>query len=299
MSQSNWGGPPPGGGWGGNDGGGYGSPPGGGAPPPGGAGAPPGGFAPGGQPPPAGFPPTGFAPPPAGYPPGYTAPGAAGVVAWEDASKGLFARWWETTKGALFNTRPFYAGVAQSDNPWPALTYAVMSGVMAGLSIGITMAVIYLALGQVGGKAMASSGAAGAPSPAAMMSIMGVAAIFIYPVMFAVSSFINPWISGGLQHLTLMIFKGATKPYTASVRVAAYSHAYYLWMMVPFLGYALGWLPAMIFSIIGSIVGLDETHKCGTGKAALAVFLIPVLLGICCCLFYVFIFAAAMSAGRH
>jgi hypothetical protein len=43
------------------------------------------------------------------------------------------------------------------------------------------------------------------------------------------------------------------------------------------------------------VVGLDETHKCGIGKALLAVFLIPAL---CMCCYIAFAVVVGASSGR-
>ena len=152
---------------------------------------------------------------------------------------------------------------------------------------------------MLGGGGHGKGSAAGSGEMLAIMGAMGVLAIIIYPVLFAIAGFVGPWISGGMYHLTLMIFKGANKPYMSTVRVAGYAHAYHLWTMIPILGYLIGWLPAMIFALIATVVGIDETHRCGTGKAILAALLIPVLLTLCCCGVYAALFAAAIGSAHH
>jgi hypothetical protein len=335
MSQS-WGGGGGGGGWGqgggyppsgGGGGGGWAPPPGGappgGAPPGGGGwGPPPGGAPPGGggYGPPGGAPPAGggypppqygpgqtepgnFAPPPPGYPPGYTPTSPGGAVAWEDASRGFFSRWWGTTKGVLFDTKSFYTGAAQNEDAMPAVTYSALSGALAGLGIGLTGALSYLVLGGISAMAGAAGGRGGPPGGAAgvaaIMGMMGVAVVIIYPIMLGVFGFVAPWIMGGFYHLTLMLFKGANRPYTSTVRVAGYGGAAAFWMIVPLLGYVIGWLPTVVFYIIASIVGLDATHRCGGGKSAAATFLIPGTLTLCCCGSYIAFIASIISSAGH
>jgi hypothetical protein len=305
------GGPPQQGGGGdgppqqGSGGGGYGPPPGGYAPPPGGGGygPPPGGYGPppggGGYGPPGGG---GFAPPPAGYPPGYTPQSTVGVVAWEDASKGLIGGGWETFREACFNPRSFFSGVAQSDNPWPSITFGMATNGLGGFLYGIFVSLIYLFIGGVMTSAMSGTsgrggGGFGAGGPAAMIGIMGamgVFAIILYPFLFALSALITPWISGGLYHLLLVLMKGATKPYTSTVRVLGYSNAATLWMVIP----GIGGLISVGFHLVLTIIGLDETHKCGIGKAVAAVLIPLVLLCGCCCFGYGMLFAAIGSHGH-
>jgi hypothetical protein len=299
MSQGNWGGGS--GGWGGSggdggqppSGGGYGppggAPPGGYGPPPGGYGGPPGGY--GG--PPGG----GFAPPPAGYPPGYTPPSAAGAVAWEDANKGVVGGGWETFKEACFNPRTFFAGVAQSDNPWPAITFGMTSGAFAGLIYGVFVSLIYVAVGGMMASAFSGIPGMGSGSPGMMMGVMGamgVFAIIAYPIMFALSALIGPWISGGIYHLMLMMLGGTTRPYTSTVRVSGYANASTLWMIVP----GVGSLISLGFHLVLTVIGLDETHKCGVGKAVGAVLMPVVLFCGCCCVGYAMIFAAVGTRGH-
>jgi hypothetical protein len=298
MSQGNWGGGS-GDGWGGGGppgGGGYGppggAPPGGGyGPPPGGYGGPPGGY--GGPPGGYGGPPGGggFAPPPAGYPPGYNPQSAAGPVAWEDASKGIIGGGWETFKDACFTPKAFFAGVAQNDNPWPAITFGMSTGAFAGFLYGLFVSVIYLAIGgMVAAMASSLGGHGSAGGPATMLAIMGAMGLFAvvaYPIMFALAALITPWISGGVYHLMLMMLRGATKPYTNTVRVCGYANASTIWMMIP----GIGSLVSIGFHLVLTVVGLDETHKCGTGKAAAAVLLPMFLVCGCCCFGYGALFA--------
>lgn len=307
MSQGNWGGGGSGGGWGGGGqppGGGYGPPPGGA--PPGGYGPPPGGYGPPGGgygPPPGGYgaPPGGggFAPPPAGYPPGYTPQSVVGAVAWEDSSKGIIGGGWETFKEACFNPRAFFAGVAQSDNPWPSITFGMATGGLAGFLYGVFISLVYLALGgmmaaALGGARGVGAGAGGPGMMMGVMGAMGVFAIIVYPIMFAMSALIGPWISGGVYHLMLMLFKGATKPYTNTVRVCGYSNASTIWMVIP----GLGSLVSIGFHLVLTVIGLDETHKCGIGKAIAAVLVPVVLFCGCCCAVYGMLFAAIGSNGH-
>ena len=299
------GGPPGGGGYGppqgGQPPGGYGPPPGGA--PPGGYGPPPGGYGPppgGYGPPPGGYGPPGgggFAPPPAGYPPGYNPQSDLGVVPWEDASKGIFGGGWETFKEACFNPKAFFAGVAQNDNPWPAITFGMASNGLAGFLYGVFVSIIYLFIGGIMASALGGSSGFGSKGPGAMFAVMGamgVFAVILYPIMFAVSALITPWISGGVYHLMLMLFRGATKPYTNTVRVTGYSNAATMWMMIP----GIGGLASIGFHIVLTVIGLDETHKCGIGKAVAAVLVPIVLVCGCCCFGYGMIFAAIGSKGH-
>lgn len=307
MSQGNWGGgagdgwggggPPAGGGDGPPGGappGGYGPPPGGYGPPPGGYGQPPGGY---GGPPGGG----GFAPPPAGYPPGYNPQSAAGPVAWEDSSKGMIGGGWETFKDACFTPKTFFAGVAQNDNPWPSITFGMATNGLAGFLYGVFISIIYLAIGGIMAATVSGSsrgmGSGGPGMMLGMMGALGVFAVFAYPLMFALLALITPWICGGVYHLMLMMMSGATKPYTNTVRVCGYSNAGTMWMVIP----GIGGLVSIGFHLVLTVVGLDETHKCGTGKAVAAVLIPLVLVCGCCCVGYgtMFAFISSSTSKGH
>ncbi len=168
---------------------------------------------------------------------------------------------------------------------------------LAGFLYGIFVSIIYLFIGGIMASALGGSGGFGSKGPGAMFAVMGamgVFAVILYPIMFAVSALITPWISGGVYHLMLMLFRGATKPYTNTVRVMGYSNAATMWMMIP----GIGGLASIGFHMVLTVVGLDETHKCGIGKAVAAVLIPVVLVCGCCCFGYGMIFAAIGSKGH-
>ncbi len=290
--------PPGGGGFGGPPGGappgggGFGGPPGGA--PPGGYGGPPGGAPPGGYGPPPGgggygpppggggfgAPPGGggFAPPPQGYPPGYTPPAAGGVVAWEDKSRGIFGRWWGTVKEVNFNARAFHAASAQNDDPWPAVTFAIVNGLILGVPIGAFFAIIYTAMGGFFASLAKPGGSAAAPI-FAIMTAVGVGVGIALPFLYALGGLISPWIAGGLHHIALAIVGGTSKSYSHTVRVSGYTLAGQLWAAIPMVG----GLIAAVFMLISLVTGLDETHKSGMGKAVFAALAPFLLLCLCYC----------------
>jgi hypothetical protein len=135
-----------------------------------------------------------------------------------------------------------------------------------------------------------SSGAGASTAVFGLMSMMGFGIALFYPVMLVLGALISPWIYGGIHHLTLALFGGVTKSYTHTVRVVGYSHAAYFWCVIPIIGP----FAALILTVISLVVGLDETHKCGVGKALGAVLLIP---GICCMCWCGFNFFAGFNAG--
>jgi hypothetical protein len=221
---------------------------------------------------------------------------SGGVVAWEDKSQGLFARWWGTFKEVCFNGKRFHAAAAQNDDPWPAVTFAVTNGAIVGLLVGIFVAILYLAIGGIGAIAASSGGRHGSTPGAAvfgMVAAMGIGMAIAMPILYVILGFIGPWISGGLHHLGLVMVGGTSKPYSSTVRVVGYSTAAQIFSVVP----GIGGLLSIGLMIVSLVIGLDETHKCGSGKAIFAAVLPFLLLCLCYCGCYVI--GIAMSAASH
>ncbi|HEU4538861.1 MAG TPA: hypothetical protein VFS00_32300 [Polyangiaceae bacterium] len=162
--------------------------------------------------------------------------------------------------------------------------FSAINGLIVGLCFGVFIATTYIVLGAIGAISEAASsgrGGGGAAMALGMFTAMGIFAAFVYPIVFAFSGFINPWIQGGVIHLSLALLGGAKRPYQSTVRVAAYAHGPMALLIIPCVGFLL----APIAQVIAIVVGVDETHKCGIGKAVLAVFLFP---AICCVLYFLF-----------
>ena len=126
-----------------------------------------------------------------------------------------------------------------------------------------------------------------------MARVLGSSDSTAMPVLYAMGGLINPWISGGLHHLALAMLGGTTRPYSSTVRVVAYASATQIFAWVP----GLGGLAALGLNVISMVMGLDETHKCGMGKAVAAVLLPWVLFGVCCCGCYLLMFVGLSAAG--
>jgi hypothetical protein len=102
-----------------------------------------------------------------------------------------------------------------------------------------------------------------------------VAQLLVAPLL----SLISIYLVAGAVHLVLMLFKGAKRGFDATLTVVAYASGLYLVMAVP----QCGGLLAMVWFLAVVIIGLGEAHRCGPGKAALAVFAPVILLCLCCC----------------
>lgn len=239
--------------------------------------SPPGWSAPNGE----------FAPMPQNFPPGYVPEGGAGALAggvpWEQKGGSMMSKWWATVKAVNNETRPFFAAASQNEKG-DAIFFAMVSGGVSGAFIGLLYMVIFTVVGA--GMFMAfsgrhASGSSGMGSGAfAAGFTVGIA--IVYAVVITASSAIGAagraFIWGGLHHVLLMLFGGIgeRKSFMHTVRAAAYAEGAALpWIWIPVAGPFI----AAFYGIRNTIVGYDETHKCGMGRAALVLFA-PAL---CCC----------------
>jgi len=93
-------------------------------------------------------------------------------------------------------------------------------------------------------------------------------------VLSPISALIAIYLTSGILHLLLMLFRGAGRGFDATLTTVGYAHGLYLLLAVP----ACGSLIALVWYVVVLIIGLGEAQRCGPGKAAAAV-LLPFVLG--------------------
>jgi hypothetical protein len=244
-------------------------------PPPGGSGPPAGGWGPppgGGWGPPGGG---GFGGPP---PPG-PGPGEVPSPFAERASRGFFASFFETWKLVATQPQEFFRRVRIDQTGT-----AVLFGVLATLA-GTIVAALYnllsarqtmVAMQRVMEK-MPEDEAAFLRSYAEIMTggAVTVGQIVVSPIVTVVSIYLG----AALLHLVLMLFRGAKRPFDATLTAVAYAHGLNLLLVVP----GCGGLVALVWAVVVLVIGLGEIQRCGQGKAAAAVLSPVVLVCLCCC----------------
>ncbi len=234
---------------------------------------------------------------PAGLPPGYTPEGVTatlqGGIPWEQKVGSFLGRWWATVKACNSETRPFFACAAQNEKG-DALTFAMVSGAVSGAFIGLLYVLIFAALSMglmIGLPALGGpKSSAGASAMAAGFTIgFGILYGFMITVMSAIGSVVRAFLWGGFHHVLLMLLGGIgeRKTFMHTVRVAAYAEgAAAPWIWIPIAGPFL----VLFFGIKDLVLGYDETHRCGIGKALL-VLSAPFL---CCCACNIVLFALGL-----
>jgi hypothetical protein len=104
-------------------------------------------------------------------------------------------------------------------------------------------------------------------------SALSIILIFIIaiPMILAMS-----FLSAGITHLCLSLFKGTSKGYEATYRVVAYSYSAWIFSVIP----CIGGMVAAIWALVCTIIGLSKVHRTEGWRAAVGV-LLPVFV----CLF--------------
>ena len=271
-------------------------------PPPG---PPPGGFGP-----PSGWPPppppgAGWGPPPPPPPGGWGAAppsppqGPEFPAPFADRARlGFFAAFFETWKLVATQPQQFFARV-RSDQSWTAVLFGVLSytgastvgAILSWLSaqqLAVALQRVLREMPEEQGKLIRSY----------MESVTGagtIAQIVLSPLV----AFIAIFIGAAVTHLLLMLFRGATRGFEATLTVVAYVFGLTLLVGLPLCGLPI----VLVWATVSGIIGLGAIQRCGPGKAAAAVLTPVALVCVCCCtaggLGLPAILKGAQEAARH
>jgi hypothetical protein len=240
-------------------------PPAGGYGPPAGYGAPPGGWAP---------PPGGGWPPGGGPPPGPELPSPFA----ERSTRGFLGAFFETWK--LVATRPqeFFRRV-RIDQAGTAILFAVLASfagtLVAALYSWLSGQQAMVAMQEIMEK-MPDDQARFLRTYAELFSGgAALAQVVISPVLTVVFVY----VAAAVLHVLLMLFRGAKRPFDATLTAVAYANGLNLLLVVP----GCGGLLALVWGLVVLVIGLGEIQRCGSGKAAAAVLAPVALVCVCCC----------------
>jgi hypothetical protein len=245
------------------------------------------------QPPaiPQASPPSPDSPPPVAQQPLATVEDAKDAPAWERRKElGFFKALTQTWKEVLF---------------YPATTFARMKtsgGFATPFLFNLTMAILwafFTAIYRVLLNGIFAATAESAHNDSSyMIGISGgisaaeIAAIFVLAVPLITGI---TFVSAGITHLCLALFKGASKSYEATYRVICYSYSSWIFSVVP----CAGGLAAGIWALVSTIIGLSKVHRIETWRAAVGVLLPTFVCFGLVIVFWTLIIAAAVSAMHH
>jgi hypothetical protein len=256
----------------------------------------------GGGAPPAGWPPPGGAAPP----PGWTPPAAWGAAATpqvpdqpapfaERRRRGFFGSFFETWKLVASQPSAFFRAV-RVDRPGSAVLFTVVAATVASWVSSFF--------------SYATSGAAAARAREALDRLppeldswrrmmetfatqMTGADLVGRMVAAPLAALVALYVTAGVVHLLLLLFRGAPRGFGATLTAAGYAGGLSLVGVVPGCGGPV----AAVWALVVLIIGLGEAQRCGTGKATAAVLLPGLLLCACACAAGVAGVLAAIGAG--
>lgn len=135
----------------------------------------------------------------------------------------------------------------------------------------------------------------GGPEDIAIAGGIGLFYAFLILILIPVLVLIFLFIAAGIYHLVLHLLGGLDRSpmgFEGSLKVTAYAQTAGLASVVPFLG----WLIAMVGTIILLVIGLTQVHRAEQSKAIIAV-LVPMLLCCVCAIVMAILFGTAMAAA--
>lgn len=198
---------------------------------------------------------------------------------------GFFPALFQTWVGACFRPAEFFESVGNNQDLGPALLFGVVVGwvtVVLTTLVGMVFQAPFMPL-------------MGRPEEATRMFAAGVGGLVFAVLLGWLLPLIGIIVGGLVVHLFLMIFGGANRGLTMTLRVVSYANAPQIFAVVPLFGSCI----SAIWTIALEIIGLATSHRTDTWRAALAV-LVPVLLCVCAAaVFYGALFAAMFGAAHR
>jgi hypothetical protein len=199
----------------------------------------------------------------------------SGSVPWERRGEiGTVPAFLQTVKAALLRPQECLGPPPGGPEIGSPLLFAVVCH-----TLGVVFAILWQLVSML---LMMRVGGLGAG--VGEMGVFGVLGLLAGPL----SALYWVFLWGGVVHLFLMMFGAARGGFVATARVQGYASASALWNAVPLVG----WMMAVVWSIVVQILGLASAHETGAGRTAAAV-LAP--FAVCCLV--AFGFAALMAVG--
>jgi hypothetical protein len=205
---------------------------------------------------------------------------------WEDRENiGFFTGLFKTLKEVLFTPTSFFRKMSVTGGLTDPLLFAMIVGTTGLLFSYLWDILFYDSLQHFVAPEFR------ALSERGMMYDHGFS---YFSVLTPFALIIALFFTSGFLHLMLLMVRGAKAGFEATFRVAGYSMAPFVVMIIPFCGMPVTWL----WVITLAIIGLREAHETSGGKAAVAV-LFPFILccGIITMTIALFMGAVAASFG--
>lgn len=187
-------------------------------------------------------------------------------IPWENrAELGFFSALFGTIALLVCNPKKAFSSPAKPGSMGSSLLFGIIMG-----TVGFAFSMFY----QFVLSLLASSDTSSTQAPAvAFTGVVMVAMLVLSPVFVATGLF----VASGITHLSLMILRGANRPFENTFRVVCYASSLSSMMQIlPFCGSTIGGLWALVVQV----VGVYRTNGIGPGRATAAV-LLPLILCLC------------------
>jgi hypothetical protein len=195
--------------------------------------------------------------------------GTSTLPLWERARSGYPRAFVRTGLDVLSNPRRFFASMTVNrEITKPLLFFLIIAGAVA-LSRSIWQLLGILPAGPL--------------MENIDRNLRAILELVIYPLQAGTVFFLLT----GFCHLLLRLFKGDTKGFPGTVRVAAYCSVPLLLLIIPYIG-----LPMGLIGFVGYyFIGLKYTHRAST-QQILAVLATPVLLAMIAVVLMILVFGS-------
>jgi len=190
---------------------------------------------------------------------------------WEERENyGTLNAYFQTATKCILTPTRFFSKLPTQDGYLSPILFAVMAIPVAGV-----FSYLWFAL-------FTGSGLGGLIGFFLAICILFALGLIFVPILIAIWS--------GLLHLCLLLLGGARGGYQATFRVVSYSWVTSLFNAIPFVGTL-----ASLWGLVLTVIGLRETHRTTTGKAAAAV-VIPLVVAVAVA--FIFGIASILSMAK-
>lgn len=217
-------------------------------------------------------------------------------IPWERRSElGFVGAFVATWKESLFQPSAFF-GRMRTEGTEGVLLYGWLAATIGGVFSGLWG---WLSFKLVGSQMLQNPELANNPQFQQIAryfeSASGPAGMIAAPISAVVSIF----VVAGVVHLGVMMFGANNRGWSATFRSVSFTQGVQLFSVIPFaLVPGIGGLIALgigIWQLVLTVIAVQHTQKTTTGKAALGVIVLPLLLA--CCLGIVAALGMAAALG--
>jgi len=176
---------------------------------------------------------------------------------------GLWQGIYQTFVAVLFSPAGFFRETTSCKRIREPLAFGILLGSL-GYMVGFFWKFLLVSMGMM-------SDAGG------FLSWIPVNWLFLIGMIFSpVLVILNMFITGAVIHVLLLAFNGGKGGFGGTFRVIAYGQGTRVLAFIPFIGGVIGWF----WNLVVIVTGLKEAHKTSYLKAAAAVIIPFIILGI-------------------